>query len=153
MFRTLNLSRDEKGQSIVEVSVGLIFLLLIIIIVFEAGIMFSTYIALLNAARDGAVYASSHSQLDPNDPEQKESYDRYEGTIRAEAFNGGLTDPTRLTILPPEMPDGSDPGEPIVVRVTYRVETFTSSISLPFFGRMGLPYYWPVTATAIMPIR
>ncbi len=153
MFHALNPSRDEKGQSIVEVSAGLIFLLLIILIVFEGGIMFSTYIALLNAAHDGALYASRHPSLDPDDPEQIESYEQYEGLIRAEAFNGGLTDPTKMLILPPEKPEGSDPGDPIVVKVTYRVETFTSSVSLPYFGRLGLPYYWPVTAKVIMPIR
>jgi hypothetical protein len=39
------------------------------------------------------------------------------------------------------------------VRVTYNVRTFTSTISLPFFGRMGLPSYWPISAWTVMPAR
>ncbi len=156
MFHILSLNRDEKGQSIVEVSVGLVFLLLLVIIMFEGGIMFSTYMALIDAARDGARYASERPWLDPNDPapERIEAYKKYEGIIRTTASSSGLTDPTKLIIYPPEIVDNAPPEhDEIVVRVTYRVETFTSSITLPFFGRMGLPYYWPLTYEARWPIK
>lgn len=158
--KRLRIFREEKGQSLVEVSAGLVFLLLIAIIVFEAGIVFSSYIALLNAAREGAMFASSHSWLDPDDtnPAHIEDYQKYERLIKNEARNGGLTDMKRLIINPPVSVDKDgngkiEPGEPIEVSVQYQVVTFTSTISLPYFGRLGLPNYWPVTAKVVMPIR
>jgi hypothetical protein len=156
MFHALSLSRDEKGQSLVEASVGLIFLLLLILVVFEGGIMFSTYMALIDAGRDGAKYASSCGrECDPDSSEYSiEKYNKYEGIIRNTALSSWLTDPSKLIIIPPEIVDNFPPEhDEVLVRVTYRVETFTSSISLPYFGRMGLPYYWPLTYEARWPVK
>lgn len=50
---------DERGQSLVEASLTLIFLLLLIIAGFELAQVFSHYSALTNATREGALYASS----------------------------------------------------------------------------------------------
>lgn len=148
MLRWLN---RESGQSLVEVSVVSVFLILIVIIVFESGLVFSSYIALLNASREGAVYASSHPGLATDDTSSSD-YQSYEGIIKAEARLRLYTD--YLTIDRPELVEGtSDFGDPIKVRINYQVHTFTSGIRLPFFERFGLPNYWPVSAWTIMPIR
>jgi hypothetical protein len=145
------LKRDEGGQSFVEVSVVSVMLILIVVIVFEMGLVFSSYIVLLNASREGAMYASSHPELVTlahTDPD----YVKYEGVVKAEARLRLFTD--NLTMYSPTLVNGtSNFGDPIKVQVDYRCVTFTSTITLPFFGRFGLPPYWPISAWTIMPIR
>ena len=50
---------DERGQSLVEGALTIIFLLLLIIAGFEMAQVFSHYSAMTNAAREGALFASS----------------------------------------------------------------------------------------------
>lgn len=54
---------SHAGQSMLEVSVALPFLLLIVIGIIELGIVFANYVALVNATREGAVFASMYPQL------------------------------------------------------------------------------------------
>ena len=150
------IKRNEEGQSLVEVSVVSIFLILIGLMIFEAGVTFSSYIALLNASREGARYASAHPELcDPNKtPEESSAYVHFtEDVVKAEVQLGHMLDAARLTVQRPVLVDGtSAPGDPMRVQVDYQLHTFTSTISLPFFGRFGLPNYWPLRAWTIMPI-
>jgi hypothetical protein len=54
---------SHSGQSMLEVAVALPFLLLIIIALIEMGIVFASYLSLVNAAREGAVFASMYPTL------------------------------------------------------------------------------------------
>ena len=151
------LKNDERGQSIVEVAGVSIFLILLSLMIFEAGVMFASYVALLNASREGAVYASAHSELadDTRTPEDSTEYTTYTETIvKGEVRLGNMVDADELTIHRPVLVDGtSDFGDPIQAQVDYRLYTFSSTIRLPWFGRLGLPDYWPLSASTIMPIR
>ena len=71
----------EKGQSMLEMTVGTVFLLIVVLILFEMGMLFYSYIAVLNASREGAVYASIYPTIQEGDPR----YDRYASIVRAEA--------------------------------------------------------------------
>lgn len=143
--------KRENGQSFVEVSVVSVLLILIVVIVFESGLVFSSYIALLNASREGAMYASSHPALVTADTASAD-YVTYEGIIKADARLRLYTD--YLTVDRPELVNGTSRfGDPILVRCNYEVHTFTSGIRLPFFERFGMPDYWPLSAWTIMPIR
>ena len=53
----------QRGQSIVEFAFSLPFLLLIVLMVIEMGVVFSTYLAVVNGAREGAVFAAMYPQL------------------------------------------------------------------------------------------
>lgn len=77
----------------------------------------------------------------------------------------GLLDQDILTIdrpvigsspIPP-CPQGSttalDAGCPITVTVHFRLHTLTSDISLPSFGRFGLPNYYQINYSMGIPIR
>lgn len=146
--------RSERGQSIVEVSVVSIFLILLVIVVFEAGVTFASYMALLNASREGALYASAHPEL-VTLPEDDARYVVFtENVVKGEIQAGNMLDADRLTIERPILVEGtSSSGDPIMVRLHYQLYTFTSGIRLPFLGRFGLPDYWPLSAWTIMPIR
>ncbi len=56
MDRTENL--NERGQSLVEMAISLMFLLILVAGVVDLGRAFFTYIALRDAAQEGAAYAS-----------------------------------------------------------------------------------------------
>jgi hypothetical protein len=136
-----------------EMTVGLVFLVLIVLVLFEMAVLFYSYIALLNASREGAVYAATHPGIEPGEPE----YETYEIITTAEAVAGGLrTDPEFFEIHAPEKPaggDGDDPLDPIVVRVSYQLINPTQGIILPFLGRMGLFQSAWMTASTEMPIQ
>ena len=151
------IKRNEEGQSLVEVSVVSIFLILLGLMIFEVGVTFASYMSLLNASREGALYASSHPRLSDSSAVAEDSshYMHFtENVVKGEVLTGNMLDPDELTIHRPVLVNGTQSiGDPIRVQVDYRLQTFTSTISLPFFGRFGLPDYWPLSAWTIMPIR
>lgn len=60
-------THGEKGQSLVELAISIMFLLLLIAGIVDLGRAFFTYIALRDAAQEGAAYASV-AREDPEDP-------------------------------------------------------------------------------------
>ena len=58
MKRLIQIKKSEKGQSLVELSVSILILLLILVGVIELGNLFYQYIAMREAAQEGAIYAS-----------------------------------------------------------------------------------------------
>ncbi len=137
----------EEGQSMLEMTVGVIFLLLVVLVLFEMAMLFYSYIAALNASREGAVFASLYPDLREGDPQ----YDRYVSIVNAEAQAAGL-DPDYLTVYPPEAPV-TEPLYPVIVKVDYELLNPTQGIFLPFLGRMGLFQSAKMTAKTEMPIR
>lgn len=133
-----------------EMTVGMVFLVIIVLVLFEMAVLFYSYIALLNASREGAVYAATHPTIVPGDFE----YDRYETITTAEAVAGGLrTDPEYFQIHAPEIPEDIAPLNPIIVKVSYQLINPTQGIILPFLGRMGLFQSAWMTAATEMPIQ
>lgn len=134
-----------------EMTVGTVFLMIIVLILFEMGMLFYSYIAVLNASREGAVFASLHPTLTEGDP----LYEDYVSIASAEAQAAGLdTDPAFFEVLPPEtLPGRTDPLDPVTVRVRYQLINPTRGIILPFFGRMGLFQSAWMTGVTEMPIR
>ncbi|HZQ09032.1 MAG TPA: TadE/TadG family type IV pilus assembly protein [Anaerolineae bacterium] len=169
----------EEGQSLVELGIGVPFLVILVIALIEMGIVFSVYISLINAAREGAEFASKYPQItdanhanDSYNPDGASSCTPSCPTITEEFYSrvtNEITDPTeplkgqegqRLiedgNMDPPTAvvgPNGITPGSPITVTVVYSLQTFTSRVSLPFFGRFGLPAVYRMQYTFSMPIR
>lgn len=138
----------EEGQSMLEMTIGLVFLLIVVLILFEMAMLFYSYIAVLNASREGAVYASAHADMDTTE------YQHYENITAAEAQAAGLnTDPAFFVVDSPTTPNGNDPLQPIIVRVHYQLINPTQGILLPVMGRMGLFQSAWMTGETKMPIR
>jgi Flp pilus assembly protein TadG len=76
---------NEKGQSLVELAMSLMFLLILVAGVVDLGRAFFTYIALRDAAQEGAAYASI-ARDDKND-----SVKNYCAGIEARAKNTSNT--------------------------------------------------------------
>ncbi|WP_366924540.1 pilus assembly protein [Metallumcola ferriviriculae] len=55
---------DTKGQSLVELTLILPFLIFLLLGIMEGGRLFAGYLELQNAARDGARYAAVHTEID-----------------------------------------------------------------------------------------
>jgi len=146
LARLLQNLQGERASSLVEMAFASVFLLLLVVAAYEFGMVFSSYAATINASRVGASYASMHP--DPGDDE----YTRYADLARHEMRAAHL-DMSRVEVSAPQTPEGSGPGAPIAVTVTYRLQTFTSGMSLPVFGRLGLPSCYTVSWTAVVPIR
>ena len=143
-------SESEKGQGLVEAAVAFLFLLSILLAMFEMAVLFSSYIALLNTSIQGAIYAAGQPLMQADPPDAH--YDQYVSIIRSEALAGGLSW-TDLGILPPQLPANVQPGSPITVTVRYTLTTFASEIAFPFFERFGLPSQYHINARAAVPIR
>jgi Flp pilus assembly protein TadG len=144
----LSRSRGEEGQGLVEAAVAFLFLLTIILVMFEMVIIFNSYIALLNTSVQGAVYAAGRPNIQPGDAE----YDQYVSIMQAEALAGGLSW-TDIGVDPPQLPNNVSPGEPITVTVQYTLTTFASEIVFPMFERFGLPAEYHISARTAVPIR
>lgn len=163
---------DEQGQSLVEIAVGAPFLIILVIVLIEMGIVFAVYISLINAAREGAVFASKFPQLSNGGTSNTSQYscpdascptlgEEFGNRIANEVFvepgetlrGRQLIDTNKLTIDTPVLGSTVDKGNAITVTVNYTVNTFTSSISMPFFGRFGLPSAYILRYSMAMPIR
>ena len=138
--------RNEKGQALLEMTFGTIFLLLIVLIVFEMAMLFYSYIALLNASREGAVYASLYPDMEPG----SEQYENYLAVTENEALAAGLNTATGyFTVTAPITTDCIS----VTVTVDYKVVNPTQGIILPLLGRMGLFQSALMTAATDMRIR
>lgn len=173
-FQNPCLKPDKSGQSVVEVALTLPFLLVIIIGLVEMGILFSTYIALVNGAREGTIYASIHPELADSGltPTTSSIWIEFQERVNNEVNvavgerlrEGQLIDRQTLTVdrpvLGPAVNTGgldctppSNIGCPITVTVKYQLHTFLNDVNVPTFGRLGLPSAYTLTYGMAIPIR
>jgi len=103
--------RNQKGQSMVEVALALPLLILILAGILDLGRAYVTYVALADAAAEGAAYAAIH----PTDTAQIAE--------RAADSSNGLVviDPAMVSV---SVADPS-PGNPITVTVTFDYDILT----------------------------
>jgi Flp pilus assembly protein TadG len=105
----------QDGQATVELVLSLGVLLLLLLAALDFGQAFFGYIALVNAAREGArsgITSSNPAMIEP--------------AVRQE-IQGNNLDPARLTV---QYRWGGS-GQPLVVTVSYHFDLITTSI-LPF---------------------
>jgi len=148
----------KKGQSLVEITIGVSFLLILLLVLFEFAQIFFAYLNVLSAARAGCIFASNHPswlreiQEPDYNPEDDPLYEQYRARITYEVLGADLNT-EYLHIYLPVVEDGVAPGNPVTVRVMYELSTFASTMQVPFFGRFGLPNRYQISAQVTMPIR
>ena len=134
--------RSEKGQSLVEMAVSLMLILLLLAGAIDAGMAFFSYVALYDAAEEGAIYGSIHPLTT--------DFDAIKARVRQSSSQPvNLTDPIKVTVGV----SATDPpcrGGTITVSVTYRY-----TLSMPFagtaFGTQTIPLTAHVTNTILNP--
>lgn len=118
------MSKNQKGQSLVEFALVLPLLILLLGGVLELGRLFFAYVAVTDAAAEGATYAS----IRPNSSIQ-------EITTRAQEAAQGLgmvqLDPSMIQVERPSLAAGA----PITVTITYPFTLVTPLLSDVIPGR------------------
>jgi len=169
----------QAGQSIVELAYSLPFILIILLGVIEMGIVFSTYLSVVNAAREGAIFASMYPSLadatcgnvaPPNCIGANDGatyggnsttvWEEYYSRIANESFvavgetlrSQQLVNSATFVVERP-IAAGTSIGSGITSTVHYTITSFSSSMSFPFVGRMGLPSVYHIYYSVAMPIR
>jgi hypothetical protein len=114
------LRKGQKGQSMVEMALAMPLLILILAGILDLGRAYFTYVALSDAAAEGAAYAAQHPE------------DTIQIVERAVDNSNGLV------VLAPEMVsvESGDmvSGNPITVTVEYNYQLLTPIISSFFDG-------------------
>jgi Flp pilus assembly protein TadG len=143
----------SPGQSIVEMAVLVPFLVLMVLALWEMGQVFAAYISLINASREGAVFAALYPDLSDAGatPLDSQLYKDYLDRVKGEAVATGLD--THFLLVDRPIAPTIDVNLPITVTVHYQLQTFSSGMSMPLFGRMGLPSYYQINYSMVMPIR
>ena len=118
--------RKERGQSLVEFVLILPVLLIILAGMLDLGRLYFAYVAVTDAAAEGAAYAAIHPEYTAIPPEDEDN----EIVNRAQAASGGLVEIDRSLVLAPPPPTVAS-GEPVTVTVSY---TFT--LATPFISAM-----------------
>lgn len=114
------LRKGQKGQSMVEMALAMPLLILILAGILDLGRAYFTYVALSDAAAEGAAYAAQHPE------------DTVQIVERAVDSSNGLV------VLAPEMisVESGDvvSGNPVTVTVEYNYQLLTPIISSFFDG-------------------
>lgn len=133
--RILQKKRDrERGQSLPELALSLVMLLMLVLGAYDFGRAFYTWIALRDAAQEGASYGSITCPACGAEVVSRAQSTAYGPSV----FIGGLADSITVSCA---MPNGCNPGDPIIVTATYPNFTITT----PFLG-------W-ILGTQSIPIR
>ncbi len=126
----MNHKRIESGQSLTEFAFGVVILLILLVGIVDLGRAFFTYIALRDAAQEGAVYGS----ICPLDVAAIESRLRSSSNTPVDLQNDSNVEvECHYISASGETPCGSvvpTPGNGIRIRVLYR----DFPITMPFMG-------------------
>jgi Flp pilus assembly protein TadG len=110
--------KAEKGQSLLEFALIVPILLIILAGVLDLGRLYYAYVAVTDAAAEGASYAAIHPQ----------AYERAEVLQRAQEASGALVqiDPTMVQVDCPAVAAGA----PITVTVSYSFTVATPLLNV-----------------------
>lgn len=109
----------QQGQSMVEMALMMVILLTILSAVLDLGRGFFSFIAIQNAAGEGALYAALNPYC-PNDNGNPQCAGANNVEFRAKHESpSGLVDASRMTVSVTQPPVVAE-GKPITVTVLYR---------------------------------
>lgn len=124
----------RKGQTLLELALALVFLMLILAGLSDYGRVYSARIALINAAREGAFLAASN----PNDLQSVKE------RVKQESATAGITlNNSDITVQIPM--DENRKGQPVIVTV----RTYVPTIFARFIGVSAIPVTAQATAPAL----
>jgi Flp pilus assembly protein TadG len=109
--------RKEKGQSLLELALILPVLLIILAGVLDLGRLYYAYVAVTDAAAEGAAYAALHPEEDKRDEVYKRVQEASQGLVQI--------DPSLVEVDCPAVASGA----PITVTVSYSFTVATPVIN------------------------
>jgi Flp pilus assembly protein TadG len=123
--------REQRGQSLVEFALLLPVLLIILAGVLDLGRLYYSYVAVTDAAGEGASYAAIHPP-DPDGPSQDFTIAESAVVEHIQDATGGLLEGEDLTVeigYPPDIQGGA--AITVTVSYTYTVGTPIVSAIVP----------------------
>jgi len=132
--------RSERGANLVEAALVVPILILILAGVVDLGRAFYSYIAIANAAREGARAGARFTCLSGDATQRGVYYDRILASITNEVTSGGggiiQIDPADMTItVTPHPPTACQtPSLPVTVKIEYPVDTIMTPMWLVIIG-------------------
>mgnify|MGYP001186381931 CR=1 FL=1 len=121
--------QSEKGQSLVELTISLVFLTILLIGVVDFGLAFFSWVAIRDASQEGAIFGAVHP-VDSNGNLNSDIETRIR-SVSTTPVNLSDTSRVHVTITPGDPPC---PGMPVEVLVEYDYQTITPLVST-FVGR------------------
>ncbi len=115
----------QSGQSLVEMAVMMIVILLILGGVLDFGRMYFTYLALQNAAGEGAAYGAIH----PDWIDSSDNDDPNNVVYRTQNESTGTLIDWSTTVVNVEVPNLAG-GEPVTVTVSYDYDVITPMVEV-----------------------
>lgn len=106
--------KKEKGQSMVEMAVMIPLLFMLLIGIFEVGVVFHNHLVLNQAAKEGARYASFPGGSDQE--AENKIYEAADALIDSFFLKGKLGG--SITI---DRPQGTGQGLPVVITIPYKI--------------------------------
>jgi hypothetical protein len=143
-MRGLHKNNSERGQSLVELAVSLTFLLLLVSGVVDLGRAFFTYMALRDAAQEGALYGSIYPDDTPG--------------IKNRIYNSSnmlrslVDDPAAAIIIPDPVKDIECAGSGIEVSIIYEDFPLTMPFMGTITGKQAIDLKATVTDTILQPV-
>jgi hypothetical protein len=125
--------RSERGQSLMELALSFTILVLLLAVAVDMGRMFFAYIAVREAAEEGAIYGS----FNPGDTGGIEARTRGSSSTPVDLANTGL-----VAVNVAHMGDACA-GNGLQVTVTY-----SFNLSMPLIGMVLGTQNFPLAATA-----
>jgi Flp pilus assembly protein TadG len=143
--------KNERGQSLVELAVSLVLLLLLLSGAVEFGMAFFQFIQLRDAAQEGALYGS----INPNTLGPIESRARGASSSPIDLTNSTLvgvsiTATDKTTNASKTLASACE-GDGLVVQLTYNHQIFMPFMSA-VLGRDTIPLTASVTDTILTPV-
>jgi Flp pilus assembly protein TadG len=140
-------NKRERGQSLVEFALTITFVVMLLAGLIDLGNAFFSFVALRDAAQDGAVYAALEPIIDSNNNGQYDNGESLNISAIVERVRNAssspidLNDTTKVTV---NVSFDDDPcqGNTVTVSVTYNYP-----ISVPFLGGILGSNTIPITAS------
>jgi Flp pilus assembly protein TadG len=135
MTKSVLFRKLEKGQSLTELAISFVALILILAVAIDAGRMFLSYLAVREAAEEGAFYGS----INPTD--DSGIINRVRTSSNAPV---NLSDTTNVTVVPAVIGDACGNGtNQLEVTVTYTFE-----LTMPFVSAVIGTNQFPISLSA-----
>ena len=130
----------QKGQSLVEVAITMVILLVLLLSTFEFGYAFLYYITIKDAAEEGAIYGS----LFPSASCNTTLTSRVHNSSSSPVIN--ISDPAITTVAISRT--GTTPGSTITVTVTHQYNIITPLVQT-VLGRTTMELHASITNTIL----
>jgi hypothetical protein len=134
------INEKERGQSLIEMAISFTIIMLLISGIVDLGRAYISYIAIFDAAQEGAAYGAYY----PRDPDSIELHVRGTSSNPIDLTD---TDSVEVEVIPHPSPTNIEDlcaGDGLEVKVIY-----TFDLTMPFLGAFIPSTQIPLTANAI----